>query len=328
MSSIHTTYMGLPLRSPIVAGSCGMTAKLQDLISLEAQGVGAVVLKSLFEEEIVMDLERTRHQMHSENYLYPETMEFYENYDWEDVLTNYLKLIADAKKKLSIPVIASINCVTSYNWTYFAKTLQDAGADGLELNVFLLPSDIEKSGGDYEQTYFDVANAIRNQISIPYSLKIAPYFSAMSGTIKKLSESGASGITLFNRFYSVDFDIDNLEAIPANTFSDPHDYLTTLRWIGLTSKQVSCELSASTGVHDSRTAIKMLLAGAQTVQVASALYKQGVEVVAGINREIELWMRKKGFEQISDFRGLLAHAPHTNAAGYLRLQFMKHYAEK
>lgn len=328
MSKLQTTYMGLKLKSPIIAASCGLTNKLNDLIALEQSGAGAIVLKSLFEEEIVMELERDQNKMHSESYLYPETMEFYENYDTEDTLTNYLKLISDAKQHLSIPIIASINCVTPHNWFYFAETLQDAGVDALELNVFILPSDASKPGHEYEETYFKIAKTLQSQIRIPWSLKIAPYFSGMSSMIKRLSETGASALTLFNRFYSVDFDIDQLETVSAHTFSTPGDYLTTLRWIGLTSAHVSCDLSASTGIHDSRTAIKMILAGAKTVQVASTLYKHGIKQIADINREIEVWMKQKNFDSIDQFRGLLAHSPHTNPAGYLRLQFMKHFSEK
>ncbi len=328
MSKLQTTFMGLKLKSPIIAASCGLTNKIADLKAIEQSGAGAIVLKSLFEEEIVTELEQEQNKMHSESYLYPETMEFYENYDTKDTLTNYLKLIYEAKQQISIPVIASINCVTSHNWFYFAQTLQDAGADALELNIFVLPSDINKKGNDYEEIYFQIAQTLKAQITIPWALKIAPYFSGMSSMIKQLSESGASGLTLFNRFYAVDFDIDKLETIPSHTFSKESDYLTTLRWIGLTSAHVSCDLSASTGVYNGQTAIKMLLAGAKTVQVASTLYKNGIKQIADINHEIETWMQQKNFESIDQFRGLLAHSPHSNPAGYLRLQFMKHFSEK
>ncbi len=328
MSKLETTYMGLKLKSPIIAASSSLTSNINDLMELEQNGAGAIVLKSLFEEEIVMELEHEQNKMHSESYLYPETMEFYENYDVDDTLTQYLKLVSDAKKQLTIPVIASINCVTPYNWFYFAQTLQDAGADALELNVFVLPSDVSKENNDFESIYFKIAETLKREITIPWSLKIAPYFSAMSSTIKKLSETGASALTLFNRFHPVDFDIDRLEPSAAQTFSNPTDYLTTLRWIGLTSKHVACDLSASTGVHDSRTAIKMLLAGAKTVQVASALYKNGKKQIAEINKGIETWMDQKKFESIDEFRGMLAYSSHSDPAGYLRVQFMKHFSGK
>lgn len=328
MSKLSTTYMGLKLKSPVIAASCSLTNSLNDLIELEQNGAGAIVLKSLFEEEIVVELEHEQRKMHSESYLYPETIEFYEDYDVEDTLTQYLKLVSDAKKHLSIPVIASINCVTPYNWFYFAQTLQDAGADALELNVFVLPSDVAKDGAEYESIYFKIAETLKKEIKIPWSLKIAPYFSAMSSSIKKLSESGASALTLFNRFHPVDFDIDRLEPVSMQTFSSNNDYLTTLRWIGLTSSLVSCDLSASTGIHDSRTAIKMLLAGAKTVQVASALYKNGMKQIAEINRGIETWMDQKKFDSVDQFRGMLAYSPHSDPAGYLRVQFMKHFSGK
>lgn len=328
MSKLHTTYMGLKLKSPVIAASSGLTSKLPDLIALEQAGAGAIVLKSLFEEEIVIEMEHEQNKMHSESYLYPETMEFYEDYDTEDILSDYLKLVTDAKANLSIPVIGSINCVTPHNWLYFAETLQSAGVDALELNVFILPSDINKQGGEYETTYLQIADTLKKNIHIPWALKIAPYFSGMSSMLKNLSESGASALTLFNRYYSVDIDIDNLETIPAPVFSNHNDYLTTLRWIGLTSAHLSCDLSASTGIHSSQTAIKMILAGAKTVQMASSLYKNGAKQITTINKEIEQWMAQKNFTSLDQFRGILAHSTESDPAGYLRVQFMKHFSEK
>jgi dihydroorotate dehydrogenase (fumarate) len=320
--------MGLKLKSPIIAASSGLTNSLEDIKKIEKAGAGAVVLKSLFEEEIVTEMDRQMRQMHSENYLYPETMDFYERLDVEDTLTSYLKLITEAKSEVKMPVIASVNCITSHNWPYFAKSIQDAGADAIELNIFALPSDFDREGIDHENTYFDVVKAVLKEVSIPVSIKISHYFSNLAGMIKRLSETGIAGMVLFNRFYSPDIDIENLEVVPTHIFSEDKEYVMPLRWIAITSGKVNCDLSATTGIHESKTIIKMLLAGAKTVQVASSLYKNGIEIIERYNHEIEKWMNKKSFENLDQFRGTLSQSNAKNPAGYLRVQFMKHFSNK
>lgn len=327
MPDISTTYMGLKLKSPIMASSSGLTSTLEDIKAIEKAGAGAVVLKSLFEEEIVTELEREMNKMHSENYLYPETMDYYDTFDVHDTLSNYLKLISDCKKEVKIPVIASINCITPHNWPYFAKSLEDAGADALELNIYALPSDTERTGQEQEQLYFDVIKAVKEVVSIPVAIKISHYFSNLANILKRFSETGIDGIVLFNRFYSPDIDTDSLEVIPTNIFSHEKDYIMPLRWIGIVSGRVDCDLSATTGIHESRTIIKMLLAGAQTVQLASTLYQNGIETIERYNREITNWMQRKNFESIDQFRGLLNQSNVSNPAGYLRVQFMKQFSE-
>jgi len=328
MPKISTTYLGLELKSPIIAASSGLTNSLDDIKKIEKSGAGAVVLKSLFEEEIVKDMERDMQNMHSENYLYPETMDYYENFDVEDTLSDYLKLISDCKKELNIPVIASVNCITAHNWPYFAKSIQDAGAQAIELNVFSLPSDTDKLGVDNEQVYFDVIDAVLKEVTIPVSVKISHYFSNLADIVQRLSSTGIAGLVLFNRFYSPDIDVENLEVVPTHIFSLENEYTMPLRWIAITSDRVKCDLAATTGIHDSRTILKMILAGARVVQVASTLYKNGVEVIERYNHELEKWMTKQEFETLDDFRGSLSQSNARNPAGYLRVQFMKQFSQK
>ena len=328
MPDISTTYMGLKLKSPIIAASSGLTNSLEDIKKIEAAGAGAVVLKSLFEEEIITEMDRQMNKMHSENYLYPETMEFYENYDVDDTLTSYLKLINDVKRETKIPVIASINAITAHNWPYFAKSLEDAGADALELNISISPDNFEQSSEEYETTHFSIIKEVLKNVKIPVSIKISYYFSNLAGVIQKLSATGIAGLVLFNRFYSPDIDTESLEVVPTNIFSDKKDYILPLRWIGISSGTAKCDLSATTGIYDSNTIIKMILAGAKTVQIASSLYQNGVETIERYNREIEKWMSKKEFETIDQFRGILSQKQVSNPAGYFRLQFMKHFSNK
>jgi len=328
MPDLSTTYMGLKLKSPIIASSSGLTNSITDIIELAKHGAGAVVLKSLFEEEIVTEMEHELHKMHTENYLYPETMEFYDQYDVEDTLTSYLKLITDCKKEVDIPIIASINCISAHNWPYFAKSLEDAGADALELNISILPSDPEASSAENERVLFDIIRAVKSEVSIPVSVKVSSYFSNLAGIIKQISETGVNGIVMFNRFYSPDIDIETFDIVPAPKFSSPIEYVLPLRWISIMADRVKCNLCASTGVHDGKTLIKMILAGASAVQVASTLYKNGFAQIELMLNDLHSWMEKKDFSKIDQIRGMLSQSNSINPAGYLRIQFMKHFAEK
>ncbi len=328
MTNLSTIYMGIPISTPIIIASSGLTNSLQEIIEMEKQGAGAVILKSLFEEEIVKDLEHQVKAMKTDNYLYPETMEFYEKADVEDTLTTYLKLITECKQQVKIPIIASINCVTPYNWTYFAKTLKSAGADGIELNISLFPTDDTRSITEIEQVYFDIIKGVKKTVDIPISVKIGPYFTNLASMVTRLSVSGIQSITLFNKQYSADIDINNFSVIGANRLSAGIDYTLPLRWCAILSNRINCEISASTGVFDGETAIKMILAGAQTVQIASTLYKNGIEQISKINGSIEKWMREHQFSTINDFRGKLSLETTQDPSAYFRIQFMKHYAEK
>jgi dihydroorotate dehydrogenase (fumarate) len=328
MFDLTTTYLGLELPTPLIAASSGLTGNLKQIIELEAAGAGAVVLKSLFEEEIVVELDRRINKMHSENYLYPETMEFYEKDDVEDTLTAYLKLIYDSKQKVQIPIIASVNCVSPHNWPYFTKYLQEAGADAIELNIFQLPADNSATGDKYEKNVIDICNAVMKEATIPVSVKISPFFSGLSNMISQISNTGVKGIALFNRFYSPDIDLDSLEIIPAPIYSNPDEYTNTLRWIAIASDKVKCDMTATTGIHNATSVAKMILAGAKAVQIASVLYKNGIPYLSNIKNELGQWMESKGFETPEQFRGKLSYGNTENPAGLLRVQFMKHFASK
>lgn len=328
MADLSTTYMGLKLKNPIIAASSGLTNSLKDVKELEENGAAAVILKSLFEEEIRIALEKDMKQMSQEGFLYPETLDFYDTYKVEDTLTSYLKLIRDCKQETSIPVIASINCVTAEKWPYYASTLQDAGADGLELNVFILPSDISGSAEQAEKLYFDIVEEVKKQVSIPVALKISYYSTNLGSLIHRLSKTGIAGIVLFNRFYSPDIDIDKLEVHTTNVFSYPEEITMSLRWIGIMAENVECDLAATTGIHDGKAVIKQLLAGASAVQVASTLYSKGKEQIRVMLDEVGQWMKRKEFKSIDDFKGKMSHAKAADPAAYYRVQFMKHFAGK
>ena len=329
MVDLSTKYLGLSLKNPIIAGSSGLTDNIESLLELEKAGAAAVVLKSLFEEEILQEMQNNISKINSDMFLYPETVDYYEYLDApKESPEQYLDLITEAKKRLKIPVIASINCQTAGQWTFFPKRIAAAGADALELNLFIMPTDFNRSSAENEAIYFDIIKEVRKQVQIPISIKLSPYFSNLGAMLKKLSESDIQGLVLFNRFYNPDFDIEKLEVTSGYVLSSPADIVNSLRWIAIMSQRVKCSLAASTGIHDGKAAIKQLLAGADAVQVASVLYKQGPEVISIMLKEIEAWMAIKKFSKIDDFKGKLSQARNVNIAAFERVQFMKYFREQ
>jgi len=326
MTDLTTIYMGLTLPNPLIAGSSGLTDNKENILRLEKYGIGGIVLKSLFEEEIIIEKQANLKKMGSGGFLYPETVEFYEYEEGpRESTAEYLDLIRELKKTIAIPVIASINCVTARQWTYFPKEIESAGADAIELNLFILPSDLNRTADENENIYFQIIDEVIKQVKIPVSVKISFYFSNLATMIKRLSETKISGIVLFNRFYSPDFDIDIFEVTPGNVLSSSGDLAISLRWIAIMAERVSCDLAASTGVHDGSAMIKQLLAGAKAVQITSALYNHGAEYVATMVEELKTWMGKHKFNSIDQFRGKMSQSKSSDPASYERVQFMKYF---
>jgi dihydroorotate dehydrogenase (fumarate) len=325
MADLSTSYMGLTLRNPIIAGSSGLTNTIENIQKIYQAGAGAVVLKSLFEEQIQASVNKTFNQ-NENNYSYPEALDYISHYTRENDLERYLKLIRDAKAAVNIPVIASINCVSSSEWVTFAKNIQDAGADALELNIFILPSDPRRKADQQEQVYFEILQAVMKQVKIPVSAKISYYFSGFSNMALQLSWTGIKGLVLFNRFYSPDIDIESFQITTGNVYSTPGENAITLRWVALLSDKVQCDIAASTGIHDSKAAIKQLLAGAKVVQVASVLYEKGFDQIGIMTKEMTEWMDRHQFASTKDFIGKLSYREAKNPAAYERVQFMKHFA--
>lgn len=324
---LSTKYLGLTLKNPVIVGSSGLTDTVKKIQDLEKYGAGAVVIKSIFEEEITLEYEKVLAEEAPSRYK-DDYLDYFDYKIKEQNVQNYIKLISDAKKKVKIPVIASINCSSSHEWTYFAKKIEEAGADALELNLFILPSTLDKSIDDIDHIYLEIINNVKNSINIPLSIKISYYFSNLGRAIKVLSKTGVAGIVLFNRFYSPDIDLDKMEIISTNVLSTPQELPTSLRWIGIMANRVKCDLAASTGVHDGKAVIKQLLAGANAVQMVSALYQNGPDYLPKVIEEIENWMKEKGFESIDDFRGKLSQEQFVDPTLYERVQFMKYFSDR
>ncbi len=324
MADLSTQYLGLTLKNPIVVGSSGLTRSVKSIKDLEEAGAAAVVLKSIFEEEIAFEYEDILKEAGAEGV----NLDQFDYYDYQlkgEKLGHYTGLIEECKKSVSIPVIASINCVYSHEWTSYAKMLEKAGADALELNMFFLPTEFERSAEEKEKAYFQIIDRVLKDVSIPVALKISHYFSNLGPMIQKLSNTGIAGLVLFNRFFSPDFDIDNFKVVSSNVFSSPSDLSISLRWIAIMAEKTNCDLAASTGVHDGAAVIKQLLAGANAVQVVSALYKNGKGLIGEMLNFVQQWMESKGYSRLDDFRGRMSQEKSSNPAVYDRVQFMKYF---
>ena len=326
-ANLSTRFFGLELKSPVIAASCSMTGNAEQVQKLADAGAGAVVLKSVFEEEILQTLNEeiaNRGDFNND----PEYLDYFDYVIKDETLRKHTKLITEIKAAVNIPVVASINCVTTGEWISFAQKLQDAGADALELNLYIASNEHGMTSTDQEKIYFNTIAKVLNLVKIPVSIKISPYFSNLSSMIIKLSQTGVAGITMFNRFYSPDIDINTEKVVNADVLSVATDYQLPLRWIGITSGKTPCRLAGTTGIHSGETAIKFILAGASAVQVASSLYKKGPDFIKELNSEIAHWMDQKGYKSIDDFRGKLSMKNIQNATVYERIQFMKHFGEK
>lgn len=323
MANLQTSYVGLTLRNPLIVSSSGLADSIEKIKNIDKAGAGAVVLKSLFEEQINAEAGKLM-----EDNSYPEAEDYIQNYTKSNKVDEYFKLIQEAKKETSIPIFASINCVSGTDWIDFSKKVEDAGADGLEINLFILPVDDNESS-TYESQYFDLVRKIRESISIPIILKISSYFTNIIYMVTQFYHLGVNAVVLFNRMYEPDINIKDLSLTSAEVFSSPADLRNTLRWVSLVSdRQKDIQISASTGVHDSSAAIKVLLAGAQTVQLCSTLYKNGVDYLGTVISEMEAWMDEKGFDSIDDYRGKLNYRSHKNPRMWERSQFMRYFSNK
>ena len=315
--------MGFNLKNPIIAGSSGLCKSPEKVREFELKGAAAVVLKSIFEEQIMADTNSIYNYPESYN-AYPEAVDYIQNFTKSNSVEEYMKLIRDCKKAVSIPVFASINCVSMNEWIKIAKDIEKAGADALELNVFIMPYDINMSGSDHEQVYFDIIEKIKKTVSIPVALKIGYYFSGLVHTIQKLSWTGIDALVLFNRFFAPDININTFKLRPANVYSTPKEITTSLRWIAIVSERVRCDISASTGIHDTEGVIKQLLVGSTTMQLCSTLYINGSDRITQIIEGLTKWMEEKKYKTIEDFRGKLSLGKAENPVMYHRAQYMKH----
>ena len=322
MADLSTKYLGLSLKNPIIAGSSPLTATLDNLKKCEDAGLGAVVLKSIFEEQIENDSELAVDG--AQEYLtHADAYGFMKNASMEQEIDGYLTLLEDAKKALDIPVIASINCRQNGSWIEYANRFVACGADAIELNHYIVAADVEIEGPAIEKNYLSLVKAARKQIKVPLSLKMGSSFSSLANLMRKFDELSIDGVVLFNRFFSPDIDTETMSLVPAHMLSAKDEYALSLRWTAMMSEEVRYDICASTGIYSGDTVVKQLLAGAKAVQLCSVLLKQGLSSVSKIEADVASWMDSHEYSRISDFNGKLAQERVADPSKWERTQYMR-----
>lgn len=325
MIDLSVSYLGLKLKNPIIIASSGLSNSIDKLKKLEENGAAAIVLKSLFEEQILAE---SAHNIGKDQTFGSEVNDYITGYIKENSINNYITHIKEAKKAISIPVIASINCVDDNEWTDWAVKFEEAGADAVEINISVLPSDHNRTAAEAEKIIFDVIEKMRNAVKIPIAIKISSYSASLANLVKTISWTrNVDGIVLFNRFYNPDIDIENMKLTSSHVFSTPADNTNSLRWVSILNQIIdeNVDIASTTGIHDGQTIIKQILAGAAAVQIASAIYQNGPEIIMSMLRVVEDWMQRHDYKTIEDFKGLMAFSKDKNTIAFERIQFMKHF---
>lgn len=324
MIDLKATYLGLNLKSPLVASASVLSKKLENIRKMEDTGLGAVVLYSLFEEEVDHESIELNYFLNRGTESFPEAITYFpdlNNYTLQ--AEKYLDLIREAKKSVSIPVIGSLNGVSTGGWVKYARRIEEAGADALELNLYYVASDAQIDSQNLERAYLDVINAIRSEIHIPLAVKLSPFFTSLPNFLQKISQAGVRGAVLFNRFYQPDLEIDSLEVQPHLELSTSSDLLLPLRWIAISHGRLPLDLALSSGVHNGRDMVKAIMAGASVVMVASELVAKGIPRAAEMLQEFEQWIMKHDYASVNEIRGILSQKNVASPAVFERANYMK-----
>ena len=325
MKDFSTKYMGKDLKNPLIVGSSGLTKNTDKLIKIQEYGAGAIVLKSMFEEQIMTDINALQKQDDMYGW-YPEALDFINDIAKEQGAESYLDLIFKAKKELDIPVFASINCVTPGDWIKFSKSMEEAGADGIELNISIFPGDESISSLNIESYYSEIVEKVLKEVNIPVSVKLGANFTNYFNIADRLDKAGVKSLVLFNRYFQPDININTLEIEKGNYTSSTKEITNSLRWVALLSNKVNAEISATTGIHSYEGVVKQILAGADSVQIVSALYKNGIPYLRDIIADLDYWMERHNFNSIQEFKGLLRDKKE-NSAAFERMQYIKRSIE-
>jgi dihydroorotate dehydrogenase (fumarate) len=322
---LATSYLGLDLANPLLASPSPLTGDLSQLRALEDSGVAAVVLPSLFEEEIEHDAKQLQGLDTHGGDSFAEALTGYlpDFKTVETSATRQLRLVEDAKATLSIPVVASLNGTSLGGWTSYATRLAEAGADALELNIYLIPTDPAVAGAQVEERYIELVGAVRGAVEIPLAVKIGPYFSSLAEIANRLEHAGADALVLFNRFYQPDIDLDRLDVVPSIVLSSPAEMRLPLRWVALLSEQLRCDLAVTTGVHDGRDVVKALLVGADVAMTTSALLTHGPGHVATMLEQLSDWLDEHDYESVAQLRGAMSMSAAEDPEAYMRANYIE-----
>ena len=317
---ISTEYMGLKLKSPVIVSSGPLTQNIVSLKKAEEAGAGAVVLKSIFEEQINSDVQK---EVESNEAYIGHSSADYAAFSRDRYIDRYMKLLTEAKKNLSIPIIASVSANSMDTWIDYCSRFVKCGADGIELNYYPISSDASVSGTEVDKRFIAFVEKARKAIDGPLSIKMGYKYSSLASLIASIDKAGIDGIVLFNRFFRPDIDIEKIEMAAPAPVSSAAEYGEELRWIGLMSGEIKADMCGNTGIHDGETAVKMLLSGAKAVEICTAIIKKGFGVISEMNSFIEEWMKRHGYESTSDFIGLLSQEHMADGWKWERTQFLK-----
>ncbi|MBK7873078.1 MAG: dihydroorotate dehydrogenase-like protein [Saprospiraceae bacterium] len=322
--NLQTTYMGLKLPSPIVVSASTLSEDVHNIVQMEDAGAGAVVLFSLFEEQIQKENALYEQALKTTTNIFAEAMDYFPDLDEYHVgTTQYLELIRKAKERVDIPIIASLNAITTEGWIDYAMQVEEAGAAGLEINIFYIPADVRLSGEAVERRYLDIVSEVRKNIHIPIAVKLNPYFSATGNMAKQISDAGANALVLFNRFYQPDFDIVRLKVLSNLQYSESNEIRLPLLWIAVLYGKLPLSLAATTGVQSAQEVVKYILAGADVTMTASALYKFGINHLRTMTNELKDWMHMMGFDTVEAFRGVMSQQNISDPTAYERANYIR-----
>jgi len=325
MVDLTTTYLGLNLRSPLVPSAAApLTEDLDNIKRLEEAGAGAIVLHSLFEEQLLREKFELHHHLTYGTESFAESLTYFPEPEQFHVGPElYLEHIRAAKELVQIPIIASLNGFSRGGWVEYARLMQEAGADAIELNVYYVPTNPDMPGSAVEQNYIDILREVKAEVSIPVAIKLSPYFSNMAYMAKQLDEAGADALVLFNRFYQPDIDLDNLEVYPHLLLSSPQDQRLPMRWIAILYGRIRPDLAATSGIHKAPDVIKMLMAGAKITQICSVLLRHGIEHIQVLEREVRHWMEENEYDSVKQMQGSMSQIHCPDESAFERAQYMK-----
>jgi len=322
--NLKTTYMGLELKNPIVPSASPLSQSADGIKRMEDAGASAVVMFSLFEEQLRREAVEMENLMNEGAESFAEALSYFPvSEDYSVGPEQYLDIIGEASETCEIPIIGSLNGVSQEGWIEYARKIQDAGAKGIELNVYYLPTNISVSGADVEKRYIDILKGVKQAVTVPVAVKLSPFFSSPGHMAKRLAAEGADGLVLFNRFYQPDFDLERLEVMPNLNLSTPYEIRLPLLWIAVLRGKLNASLAATRGVYSGDEAVKYILAGADVVMMASALLKHGVDRLGTVLTELEAWMERHGYESVEQMKGAMSHESVADPTAYERANYIK-----
>ncbi len=324
MADLTTTYMGLTLRSPIVPSASPLSKSIAGIVQMADAGAAAITMYSLFEEQITLEAISLHNRLEQGSWNYAEALTYYPKAsDYNRGPEGYLDLIREAKKAVDVPVIGSLNGITTGGWIDYAQKIEQAGADALELNVYLIPTMSDETGSQVEQIYLDVLQAVKKSVRIPVAMKLSPFFSSMPNMARRLDEAGADALVLFNRFYQPDFDLDELTVVPHLVLSRSYEMRLPLRWIAILYGHLKADMALTTGVHTPEDVVKAIMAGANVVNVASVLLEQGAGKISDLTLGLRQWMDEHEYESVAQMRGALSQRHCPEPEMFERANYMK-----